>query len=153
MKLEMIYLIIPICAFLSQLGGSDYAPKAFRRFGIPLVMGAAVWYFAGWSWMIPLMMVTQWGASTLPFTLKGDGIPEHTINWYWIWLWAWLKGVSVLWISLSIWPAILICGGILALCATLSNVKATSKYFQWKFVEMGHGAVPSICLALSLTIQ
>lgn len=152
MNLEMIWLIVPICAFLSQLGGSDYAPKALRRICIGIVIIAAVWYFKGLSWQVFMTALTQFGAFTLPFTLIGDGIPDHWFNWIWIWIWGILICVSALWLNLAVYPAILVCGISLGIMALLSNIPKTAKWFQWKMIEFFVGSFPAICVCLALTI-
>ena len=153
MKLEIIWLIVPICAFLSQLGGSDYAPKSLRRIAVPALMAIAAWYFAGFTWNIIPMAIMQWGAFTLPFTLIGDGVPGKAVNWLWLPLWGVLVCSPSLWLNLSVWPAVGVLGLVLGLLGALSNIKATAKYFQWKFIEMFISGCPAACLALSLTIQ
>jgi hypothetical protein len=150
MNKEMVFLIIPVCGFLSQLGGSDYAPKSFRRLGIPIVMGLAVWYFQGVSVNILLMMITQYGAYTLPFTLIGDGVPQNKLNWLWIWIWSILVSASALWVNASVWPAVLIIGAILAVFCTLSNIPQTAGYFPWKLCEMVLGAAPAVVLSFAV---
>lgn len=152
MKLEMIWIIIGICGFLSQLGGSDYAPKMLRRIIISLVMFLAIWYFKGFSWVLIPLAVTQWAVYTLPFTLIGNGIPEHWFNWVWVWIWGVLLCVSSLWLNVAVWPAVLICGLVLGLLAILSNVKAVANWFQWKLIEFFIGVCPAICVCLSVTI-
>jgi len=152
MNLEMIWLIVPIAGLLSQLGGSDYAPKAVRRFGIPILMAVAACYFAGFSWWIVPMVVTQWAVFTLPFTLIGDGVPQHPMNWGWLPLWGVLLCSSPLWLSLSVWPAVAILGAVLGMFGALSNVKTTAKWFQWKFVEFIKGCAPAIVLCFAVTL-
>ena len=152
MNLEMIWLIVPICALLSQLGGSDYAPKSLRRIAIPVLMALAAWYFAGFTWNIIPMAIMQYGAFTLPFTLIGDGVPKHKRNWAWLPVWGVLVCSPSLWINLSVWPAVGVLGLFLGLLGALSNIPATAKYFQWKFVEMFIAGCPATVLCLALTI-
>lgn len=152
MNLEMVWLIVPISGLLSQLGGSDYAPKAFRRIGIPLLMALAVWYFKGLSWQIFAMAITQYGAFTLPFTLIGDGVPQHPMNWAWLPLWGVLLCSAPLWLSLDVWPAVVVLGFILGLFGALSNIKITAKWFQWKLVEFFQGCAPAVVLCFALTL-
>ena len=146
----MIWLLVPLCGLLSQMGGSDYFPKAFRRIGIPLLMALAVWYFKGFSWVLLPFALTQWAVYTIPFTLIGDGIPEHWFNWVWIWIWATLKCLPALWINHSVWVVIPFCAAILAIMASLSNVKPTARWFQWKLVEFMNGACPAVVLCFSV---
>lgn len=152
MKLEMIWLLVPLCGLLSQLGGSDYAPKAVRRYGIPILMALAVWYFKGFMWNIIPMAITQWAAFCLPFTLIGDGVPKHAVNWLWLPVWGVLICCSGLWINIAVWPATLILGAILGMFGALSNIKATAKWFQWKYVEFVEGCVPAIALCFAVTL-
>ena len=152
MNKEMVWLLVPLTALLSQLGGSDYAPKAFRRIGIPLLMALAVVVFKGWSWWIIPMALTQWGAFCLPFTLIGDGVPERAVNWAWLPLWGILICISPIWISTNVWVATGVLGAILGIFGALSNIKATAKYFPWKFVEFAIGAFPAVVLCFCLTI-
>ena len=150
MKTEMIWLLVPICGFLSQLGGSDYAPKAVRRFGIPIFMGIAVWYFYGFTCNIIPMLLTQWGAFCLPFTLIGDGVPGRWQNWAWLPLWGVLICCSPVWINSFVWPAVGVLGAILGLFGALSNIKATAKWFPWKFCEVMIGACPAVVLCFAV---
>lgn len=152
MSLEMIWLLVPICGLLSQLGGSDYAPKAIRRFGIPLAMVVAILLFHGWTWWVLPMLLTQWGAYTLPFTLVGDSVPGKAINWLWLPIWGILLCVSSLWITLLIWPGVLAVGLLVGLLGAASNLPWYSRWMQWKLVELFIGAGPAICTCWSLTI-
>jgi hypothetical protein len=152
MKLEMIWLLVPLTGIASQLGGSDNIPKAVRRIGIPLLMALAVTVFKGWSWWIIPMILTQWGSFCLPFTLIGDGVPKHPLNWVWVPLWGILICISPLWLHPNVWLATGLLGVFLGILGILSNIKATARYFQWKLVEFAIGAFPAISLCYAITL-
>lgn len=151
MNLEMIWLLLPVVGLFSQLGGSDYAPKSFRRIGIPVTMAVAVYLFAGASWQLIPFALFQFGAFTLPFTLLGDGVPDKWQNWAWLPVWGLLLCSPALWINPVIYPAVIGAGLVLGLFGALSNIKGTAKYFQWKFVELFIAICPAYCVCMAVT--
>ena len=139
MTKEMIWFALPVIALLSQLGGTF--KKQYRRIGIPSLLTAVYLLYYGWSWWLPLLWLSAFLPTTMPFTLLGDGVPSHWFNWVWIWIWAsmytlcpitvcLMKGGWVGYLFSSILPII-----VLGLMGTLSNVKATANLFPWKLVE------------------
>lgn len=150
MTQEMVWLSVPIAALLSQLGGSDFAPKIVRRLGIALLMGAVAWYLHGFMWQVGAIVLLQYGAFTLPFTLIGDGVPDSAWNWAWIPVWAGLICSQSLWVSLDVWPVVIAASLVLAAVCALSNVKITAKWFPWKFCEMFIGACPLTVMCLTI---
>ena len=139
MKTELAWLAAPIIMILSQLGGTCWRPA--RRILIPLLMVCVAAYFKQPSlWLVP-MAALIFGAASLPFTLIGSGIKEHWFNWVWIWIWAVLITASAIPICLAYggWDtylyAMIMPVVITGTSCTLSNIKATSKFFQWKWTE------------------
>lgn len=151
MKTELCWMVVPITGLLSQIGGTWW--KASRRFLIPIIMATTWVVFAGWSWAVPAMMVCQWGAFTLPVTLKGDSVPNNGwFNWVWLYIKGILTSLSPLVFNLDLWPITVILGLTYGLMVTLSNIPATAKYFQWKLVELFHGMFPLIVLCFAITL-
>ena len=156
MNLELVWFIMPTIIILWQLGGTFN--KLFRRLGFPIVASCAPLFYLGWSWWWPLLFGLCFLVTTLPFTLKGDGINEHWFNWIWIWILGYLYGLPSIVIGL--------CGGHTALAllvaltpciatgivGTLSNVPATSKYFPWKECEGVIGFFTAIPYALLIQL-
>lgn len=146
---EWVWILLnaPV-TLLWQLGGT--VKKQFRRIGVPLVITLAAWLFLGWSWWWLALAAAYFGVTTLPFTLIGDGVPEHWFNWIWIWILGALYGAPAIIIGivtaqiiLSLW-LLLVPMVAVGVWGTLSNVKATAKYFTWKFCEGIFGFATSI---------
>lgn len=150
MEREYCWFLLGICGLLSQLGGTFW--KSYRREFIALAMGVAWCVFQGFTWNIFLFIIAQDIAFRLPFTLKGDGVPGNALNWLWLPLWGILICSPVLILNWHVWPATAILGLILALMGALSNIKATARYFQWKFVEFFIGSCPSIVMCYAITL-
>jgi len=152
MNNEMCWLVLPIVGLLSQLGGTFW--KGYKRFIIPIVAVATAWMFIGHFYygFIP-MMLHLWLGFTLPITLKGNSIPEYTINKLWIPLWAIFLCSSALWLNTIYWLVAVICGLLLAILVFLSNMPKTAKYFQWKGVELFEGIFSLIPLMYVITLQ
>jgi len=152
MNQELCWMVLPITGILSQIGGTWF--KWARRYVIPVVAAGMVWYFTGhFYWQLIPMMLGMYGAFCLPVTLKGDGIPEHWLNWLWLPLWGILICSGVLWLHLGYWLISLTFGLFLAILVALSNVPACAKFFQWKMVEFFEGVLPLIPLCYFITLQ
>lgn len=150
MNLEICWFSLPLCAVLSQIGGTWW--KGARRFLIPLTMLATYVIFVGWNWLLIPMALLQWGSFTLPVTLKGDSIPGGGIlNWAWLPVKYTLVALPPLLLAPHLWFVSPINGLIMTLMVILSNTPKTAKYFQWKFVEAFHGMSPAIVLCLTIT--
>jgi len=152
MENELCWMVLPVAGLLSQMGGKWW--KAYRRYFIPIIAVATGWistgnFYFGWIFM----MLHLWGAFSLPITLKGDSIPEHTINQLWLPVWGVLLCSSVLWLNIHYWLIAVICGLLLAILVFLSNIPTTAKYFQWKFVELFGGILPLVPLCFLITLQ
>ena len=139
MKSELLWLSLPIIGLLSQLGGTFN--KLYRRIGIPttlviLYLIAQTFDFSHFLWL-RYIIVWLWAffCSTLPFTLIGNSIKEHWLNWIWVWVLGLLNGAIVLVLNYKLFYLILIPVLVYGTTITLSNIKVTAKYFQWKFVE------------------
>lgn len=150
MNPELIWMLVPLAALLSQIGGTWF--KWARRILIPLLFLAAAWIFKGFSWLLIPLALAQFGAFTLPFTLKGNGIPEYWFNWLWVPLWAILICTPPLILNWHVWPATVICGLFLGLICTLSNIAIMAKWFQWKLCELFIGACPAVVLCFAVTL-
>ena len=149
---ELCWMVLPITGLLSQLGGTFW--KAYRRYFIPIIAVATGWYFTGnfyYGWIF--MAIHLWGAFCLPITLKGDSIPEHLINQLWLPIWGLLVCSSALWLNTSYWLVAVVCGLLLAILVMLSNVPATAKYFQWKWIECMQGMLAVFPLCIVITLQ
>ncbi len=150
MNLELCWFSLPLCAILSQIGGTWW--KGARRFGIPLAMLVTYVTFVGWNWLLIPMALLQFGVFTFPVTLKGDSIPDGGfINWAWLPVLYILTSLPPVLLLPRLWFVSVILGCIMALLTTLSNVQSTAKYFQWKAVEFFHGVMPAIVLCLTIT--
>lgn len=150
MNIEIIWFLVPICGLLSQIGGTW--AKWVRRYLIPVLMGVMVFMFKGFTWNIFPMVLAQFAVFTLPFTLKGDGIPENPINWLWLPIWGVLLCSPPLILNWHVWPATVILGLFMAVLGALSNVKTVANWFQWKLVEAFEGIFPAIILCLSVSL-
>jgi hypothetical protein len=151
MNLEICWFSLPLCAVLSQIGGTWW--KGARRFLIPLTMLVTYVTFVGWNWLLIPMALLQWGAFSLPVTLKGDSIPGGGIlNLAWLPVNYTLVAAPPLLLAPHLWFVSVILGCVMALLTTLSNVPSTAKYFQWKMIEAFSGMSPVIVLCLAITI-
>jgi hypothetical protein len=142
MKLELVWFLLPLASMLWAAGGTWN--KLFRRAGIPISVFLACLVFLGFSWWLPLITLPYFLVTILPFTLVDDSVPSHWVNWVWIWVWALLIGLASLGIGIltgfvgeSLFSSLVML--IPALCCTLSNVRATAKYFPWKLCEATTG--------------
>lgn len=142
--------MLPVAAILSQLGGTFL--KALRRIVIPLLFLVAIVYFKGFSWLIIPAVLAQFGVFTLPFTFKGNGIPEHWFNWIWVFIWGVLICAPAMFLNLAVWPAVLVCGLFLGLICALSNIAIVAKWFPWKLCEAFIGICPAICLCFATSL-
>jgi hypothetical protein len=152
MNIELVWLICPLVALLSQLGGTYN--KSYRRWGVPSVITIASLIFLGFSWWLPVLFFSIFVVSTLPFTLVGDSLHKCWINWVWIWIAGYLLGL----------PSALISGekgtlyalipmAVQGILGTLSNVKVTAKYVPWKFFEGAMWFSMAYCYALSISLR
>ena len=130
---ELVWLLLPLVGLLSQLGGTYN--KLFRRIVVPLVITLAAALFLGWTWWWPVLFLCIFGVSTLPFTLSGNSLYDKWYNWVWIWVLGYLYGLPSLFLSKYGALYALIPMVITGIAGTLSNIKATAPYFQWKFCE------------------
>ena len=136
---ELIWLLCPLSGILSIIGG--WKKKSVRRIGIPCLVTITALVFCGWSWYLPLLWVSIFAFTTLPFTLIGDSIPENWINWLWVVVYSALMPLTGIFsalaygnLTLFLW-ACLVAYIVILPCFILSNVKATARLFTWKFVE------------------
>jgi hypothetical protein len=151
MTQELCWLIVPVCGLLSQMGGTWN--KAFRRYGIPILMAVTWCVFMGFDWRVLLMALLQWGAYCLPITLKGDSVNGNgLLNWLWLPVLGILICSSPLVMDTVAWPATVIFGLTYGIFCALSNTPATAKWFQWKFVELFSGMFPAAVLCFTLTL-
>jgi len=94
-----------------------------------------------------------YGATTLPFTFKGDSLFDHWFNWLWIWLPGYLIGCPSLLISgdlrVLLWS--LIPAVVQGVLGSLSNVKGLmADTFVWKLVEGAIGFAVFIPYGLAI---
>lgn len=151
MTSEIIWMTIPIAALLSQIGGTWF--KLARRLGIPLLLVGSWCYFVGMDFLIFLFGIALFGAYCLPFTLIGDDVGNNPINWLWLPVKGMLLCSPCLILDPSYWPGVIIGGLIFGAISACSNLKKTLKFFQWKFVEMFHGAIPATIYCLIATLS
>lgn len=150
MNLEICWFSLPLCAVLSQIGGTWW--KGARRFLIPITMLVTYVTFVGWNWLLIPMALLQWGAFTLPVTIKGDSIPDAGfVGFAWLPVKYILTSLPPVLLAPHLWFVSPINGLIMTLMVILSNTPKTAKYFQWKFVEAFHGMSPAIVLCLTIT--
>ena len=150
MNREVVWLLCPLVGLLSQLGGTYN--KSFRRIGVPLIITVANLLFLGFSWWLPLLLISIFAVATLPFTLIGDALDKSWVNYIWIWLAGYLLGLPSLLISRHGWIYALVPCITQGIIGTLSNVKVTAKYFPWKFCEFIIWASMAYCYALSISL-
>ena len=154
MDRELVWLILPVVGLLSQLGGTFN--KIIRRLGVPTIITLAYLTFLGWSWWLPVLFIAVYGVATMPFTLVGEGLGASWINYLWIWVSGYLLGLPCVLIAPTasqglLW-AIVPCL-VQGIFGTLSNVKATAKYFPWKCVEFSVWASMAYCYALAIQLR
>lgn len=139
MPTETAFFALPIVALLYMAGGTFH--KSFRRFGIPLFMAVFGIIFLGWHSGWITLSLGYVAVLSLPFTLIGDDVNGHFLNFLWIWVFGYLLGLPALVIgvylhkiglslALSIIPCLLI-----GISATLSNLKVSRNFMPWKLVE------------------
>ena len=147
MNLELVWLICPIVGILSQLGGTFN--KLYRRLGVPTVITLSALLFLGWSWWLPVLFLSIFGVTTLPFTLC-----NNWFQWVWIWIAGYLLGLPCVFISG--WNGLIyalvpcLAQGI---CGSLSNIPVTAKYFTWKFCEYIIWAMMAYSYAISIQLR
>lgn len=151
MNRELVWLMLPVVGFLSQIGGTYN--KLFRRLGVPLIITMSSFLLFGFSWWLPALFLTIFGVACLPFTLIGDSLQASWVNWVWIWVSGYLLGLPSLFLSDSGWLYAFVPCVVQGICGTLSNIQATAKYFQWKFCEFIIWASMAYCYALALSLR
>lgn len=150
MNKELVWLLLPIVGLLSQLGGTYN--KLYRRVCVPLVITGFSSLLLGFTWWLPVLFISVFGVSTLPFTFKGSSLYDHWFNWIWIWIAGFLLGIPSILIGGSIFSCFIPCV-VQGIVGTCSNLKFTAKYFQWKFCEFIIWASMAYCYALPLSLR
>lgn len=141
----MIHLaLMVVSAILWRLGGKY--DKFWRRLVLPSLLACFCVLMADFRWVYPIMGVCYGLVFRLPFTLKGSDLSDSWLNWAWVSVWACLLVAPGLLYNCDLWPAIL-SAGLIAVCAYLSNIKATRLIFTWDRCEYIFGAAVSILLA------
>ena len=154
---ELVWFMVPIAGLLRMIGGTWW--KVAGRFIAPAMPAAAMFFFTGWSWWIPLCYLAYMGIKTLPVTLIGNSIHDSWFNWIWIWLLGAINGVAALTLGipyamistalfLMIVPTV-----VYGLTITLSNVKPTAKFFPWKMCEFLMGSSVMIPPAMLIDLK
>jgi len=133
MNIELAWLTLPLVGLLSQIGGIKY--KLFRRLGVPLVIAGVFFLLSGFSWRLPVLFIFMCLATRLPFTCIGDKLSSHWFNWAWIWIAGYLLGLPSILLSWRGALYALVPCVVQGLFGTLSNIRATAKYFPWKLCE------------------
>lgn len=136
---ELNYIIIPpLCWLLFALGG--FRQKAWRRFGIPALLGIFCWINHIALWKILLVVTISCIVLHLGY---GEGKS---------WLWRAFVGVSYGCIALplgfSMWQVILPVMWIILFW--LSNTKFAEKIVVWKIVEGFTGLLIGLSVAYLL---
>lgn len=140
---ETVWLLLPSLGLMRIIAGTWN--KAAARFLSPLLPALALVMLYGWSWWAPAIYLGYLVVGTLPVTLIGNSIPGNWVNWVWVWTYGGIKGLPSILVAVALGQNFL--WGLLALVPmlvhglfiTLSNVKATSKFFPWKFCEFVMG--------------
>lgn len=153
---ELVWFVPVISSLLWMIGGTWWKPA--RRFLIPLVALGAITLWLPWSWWYAITPALLILGFCLPFTLKGDGIPDSWINWVWACL------LKPLFIYLATLPEALIlgqlatflvsttvCMGFWAAAVIGSNKASTARFFPWKLCEAIFGAI--VLLPLCFLIE
>jgi hypothetical protein len=148
---ELVWFICPTVGVLSMLGGLKY--KLFRRVGVPLAITATTSLFLGWSWWWPVLFISIYAVTTLPFTLIGDSLDKSWVNWVYIWLAGYLLGFPAVLINKNAWIYAFVPCVVQGVFGTLSNIKQSSKYAPWKFCEFIIWASMAYCYALSISLR
>lgn len=151
MNMELVWIICPVVAFLSQMGGTFN--KLYRRLGVPAIITLTATLFLGWSWWWPVLFLCVFGVATLPVTLIGDGIPSSWVNWVWLWVLGYLMGIPCLLIYKYGYLYALISMVSFAVPVSLSNIKATAHWFPWKFVEGFTWFMMAYCYAIAISMR
>ena len=140
MNVELIYLaMLTLSGFLFALGGTGgwtFASKAWRRFGIPVALGALLISIGYSDWRTLGYLAGLTGAlhlgygDTKPWAYKfavgaSYAIPCLFLGWTW-----WLIGMPVVFLGLF----------------ALSNWKATEKDMVWKVAEFLIGSFIAVTL-------
>jgi len=151
---ELVWLSIPVSGLLWAIGGTW--EKLFRRLGVPILITGCVLGFHGWTWWLPAIFGFAFLGPLLPFTLIGDGIKDNPFNWAWIWIWGAVLGQYSVFIGLATHQVVfsvflpLIPCVVAGVAGTLSNVKATARYFPWKLCEVLIGSSAALPAAFLL---
>ena len=129
MNPEWAYMIlIPLCSFLGMLGG--FWKKAFRRFGIPLVIGIVYLLVKPdkelqMFWQLPLALGLLTGALCLPYGSSTNWIVKFLVGCTYP---AALLPLGFTWLMVA-FPVVFI------VMFFLSNWKPTAQVVVWKFWE------------------
>lgn len=130
---EWIWVVAFVVAVLWAIGGTGF--KWVRRYVVPVIFLITSWYWLGFSLGVILFPLSLALLARLPFTLIGDSIHEHWLNWLWIPIVLYLIGVPAAWIDLAAFKYALVTLFFSAPLAVLSNIKLTREIFPWKLVE------------------
>jgi hypothetical protein len=131
---ELVWLLPILNAFLWFAGGKWN--KLFRRLGFPiLVLWACLLVKLG-LWMALGTTILAGVGPWLPFTLIGDGVRKHWLNWVWIVACPlFLLGPALIHFSFNRLLFVLWAWPIVASANVLSNLMFSKDSFKWKFVE------------------
>jgi hypothetical protein len=145
---ELIWLLVPVFSLLYVIGG--WKQKNWRRLGLPISLLAFGWLFGGLSWSLVASCLLLGAVLRLPFTLMGDSLYAWWGNWVWIWVVGYLFGASSLVLRFDLIAPLLPLAAQ-GIFGTLSNLRVSSRYFPWKWVEaiVGASVAYPYCLALS----
>lgn len=142
---ETVWLLVPAMGLFRIIAGTWNKPAA--RFLSPLLLALAVYFLSGWSWWILAVIAGSLAVGSLPVTLIGNSIPGNWVNWVWVWVYGGIKGLPSVAVALAVGQqitlALLLCLVpmlVHGLVITLSNLKATKRFFPWKFCEFCMGS-------------
>lgn len=140
-----------LCSFLWRLGGKER--KYYRRYGIPLALTVAG-LLDGFSIWKLLAGVILGLILRLPFTLKGDSIDAHDLNWFWVFIWAGLISMPAFLHAFNGWvfASWIVSTAVISLFAYLSNFEETRDVVRWNTCERVFGffcAFPFLTAILS----
>jgi hypothetical protein len=127
--------------------------KLFRRWGVPTIITIASLTFLGFSWWLPVLFLSIFAVATLPFTLKGASLHEHWFNWVWIWIAGYLLGLPSVILHKNGYMYAFVPFFTQGILGTLSNLKWSAKYVQWKFFEGAVWFAMAYCYALSISLR
>jgi hypothetical protein len=86
----------------------------------------------------------------LPFTLIGNSIPSHALNWVWVWILGGLLSAPSIFLGACPTHLLLPSFVVGSLC-TLSNINNTSDLFPWKMSEAFVGSSIAYPFALAIS--